>query len=54
MTRSYELAIFGANGLIDNFLKCGTWKRDDIIELFKSMLPDFRHLETGKSLDAKM
>ncbi|MDA9300078.1 UDP-N-acetylglucosamine 4,6-dehydratase [Amylibacter sp.] len=39
---------------IDNFLKSGTWSREDIIELFNLMLPNFNHLETGKFLDAKM
>jgi FlaA1/EpsC-like NDP-sugar epimerase len=39
---------------INSFLKRGTWHREKIIELFNSTLPNFRHLETGKFLDAKM
>lgn len=30
------------------------WKKEDIIELFYYMIPDFGHKETGKYLDAKM
>jgi FlaA1/EpsC-like NDP-sugar epimerase len=36
-------------------LKCrGRWERLDLIELFTSMIPEFRHFETGKYLDGKM
>lgn len=30
------------------------WSKDDIVELFHAMIPDFGHKETGKYLDAKM
>lgn len=30
------------------------WSKDDIVELFHKMIPDFGHKETGKYLDAKM
>lgn len=30
------------------------WTKEDILELFHQMLPDFGHKETGKYLDAKM
>ncbi|MEQ4676694.1 UDP-N-acetylglucosamine 4,6-dehydratase [Providencia vermicola] len=30
------------------------WKKEQIIELFYKMLPDFAHQETGKYLDSKM
>lgn len=30
------------------------WSKEDIIELFFKLIPDFRHKETGKYLDAKM
>lgn len=39
---------------IDSFLHRGTWCRQEMIELFNSMLPHFNHLETGRFLDAKM
>jgi len=32
----------------------GVWERQDIIELFHQMLPDFDHKETGKFLDGRM
>ncbi|MBW7889867.1 MAG: UDP-N-acetylglucosamine 4,6-dehydratase [Chitinophagaceae bacterium] len=30
------------------------WTKQEIVELFRKMLPDFQHVETGKYLDAKM
>ncbi|WP_276091119.1 UDP-N-acetylglucosamine 4,6-dehydratase [Pedobacter sp. JY14-1] len=30
------------------------WSKDDLVNLFHTVLPDFRHKETGKYLDAKM
>ncbi|ATF91954.1 UDP-glucose 4-epimerase [Cedecea neteri] len=30
------------------------WSKDDIVELFFKMIPDFGHKETGKYLDSKM
>ncbi len=32
----------------------GIWARQDIVELFHKMLPDFDHKETGKYLDGRM
>jgi FlaA1/EpsC-like NDP-sugar epimerase len=31
-----------------------SWSKEDIVELFFKMIPDFGHKETGKYLDAKM
>ena len=31
-----------------------TWGKTEILQLFKEMLPDFSHLETGKYLDQRM
>jgi FlaA1/EpsC-like NDP-sugar epimerase len=31
-----------------------TWKKDEIVDLFHKMIPNFGHKETGKYLDAKM
>lgn len=39
---------------INNMLSDGTWLKTDIVELFKDMLPNFLHEETGKYLDSKM
>jgi FlaA1/EpsC-like NDP-sugar epimerase len=30
------------------------WEKEDIVELFNEMIPDFGHKETGKYLDSKM
>lgn len=32
----------------------GTWSKSDLLETFTHLLPNFRHLETGKYLDGKM
>lgn len=32
----------------------GIWKKEEIIELFNKMIPNFDHKETGKYLDSKM
>lgn len=39
---------------INKMLSDGTWLKADIVELFKDMLPNFLHEETGKYLDSKM
>lgn len=31
-----------------------TWTKEDLVQLFHSMIPDFGHKETGKYLDSKM
>ena len=30
------------------------WNREEIIQVFNTMLPEFRHKETGQNLDNKM
>jgi hypothetical protein len=32
----------------------GNWKKNDLVSLFKTLLPNFEHLETEKNLDQKM
>ena len=32
----------------------GIWERDELVELFHTMIPEFGHKETGKFLDEKM
>jgi FlaA1/EpsC-like NDP-sugar epimerase len=32
----------------------GKWSKEEIVDLFHTMIPDFGHKETGKYLDAKM
>lgn len=36
------------------FLEKKKWEKEDLTSLFKEVLPDFNHLETGKNLDQKM
>ncbi len=31
-----------------------TWKKEEIVKLYFSLLPDFAHKETGKYLDQRM
>jgi len=39
---------------IEEFKKVGRWTRNEIIDLFKSIIPEFYHQEKGKFLDGKM
>lgn len=39
---------------ISKLKKNKRWSKDDIVQLFHTMIPDFGHKETGKYLDAKM
>lgn len=39
---------------IDSIRRKGTWKKEEILELFNDMLPEFTHKETGKYLDQRM
>lgn len=39
---------------IDRLRENGTWNKQDIVELFLRVLPDFQHKETGKYLDQRM
>lgn len=39
---------------IQKLRKQGTWNKSDILELYKKILPNFEHIETGKNLDQKM
>lgn len=55
-----NLAIFDDKKLqyfIDDIQKIilkPTWSKDEIVTLFKHMIPGFSHVETGKYLDSKM
>ncbi len=42
------------NTTIQNCLNRKTWTKEQIVELFHSLLPNFGHKETGKYLDGKM
>jgi len=39
---------------IGRLQQAGRWIKSDLVELFNTMLPEFRHLETGKYLDGRM
>lgn len=39
---------------ISEMMESKIWKKDEILDLFHSLLPDFDHKETGKYLDSKM
>jgi hypothetical protein len=39
---------------IEEIKSSSLWHKSDLVELFKSMLPDFEHEEKGKNLDSKM
>ena len=45
-----EMCIFD----LQNLMKSGNYNKQTIIESLKKYLPDFQHIETGKSLDQKM
>jgi len=39
---------------IDGYKKSLNWNKEEIVELFEYMLPEFQHIEKGKYLDGKM
>ncbi|WP_443936891.1 UDP-N-acetylglucosamine 4,6-dehydratase [Pedobacter sp. MW01-1-1] len=39
---------------IEKYKDARKWTKEDIVDLFHNMIPDFGHKETGKYLDAKM
>lgn len=39
---------------INSMKQKGKWSKEQIVDLFHTMIPDFGHKETGKYLDAKM
>ncbi|MBN2396165.1 MAG: UDP-N-acetylglucosamine 4,6-dehydratase [Candidatus Atribacteria bacterium] len=47
-----KLELFSAT--ISNLKKAKSWAKEDLVELFFQMIPDFGHMEKGKYLDGKM
>lgn len=47
-----ELDLFLKN--ISDLKKNGKWKKQEIVELFNKVLPEFKHLDKGKNLDQRM
>lgn len=39
---------------IETMRRQSTWGKTEIVSLFNTMIPDFKHMETGKYLDEKM
>jgi FlaA1/EpsC-like NDP-sugar epimerase len=39
---------------ISEMKKRGSWEKTEIVDLFKTLIPNFSHLETGRYLDSKM
>ena len=39
---------------IENLFKRDAYEKKDIIKVMNRLLPDFNHIETGKTLDQKM
>lgn len=50
--KSEDLEYFTAQ--IRGMREKGNWTRDELVELFNKMLPEFNHKETGKYLDDRM
>lgn len=52
---TYDEGLLGKfEDTINSLLSKGIWDKLEIIELFKMMIPDFEHKETGKYLDDRM
>jgi FlaA1/EpsC-like NDP-sugar epimerase len=49
-----ELKLDDFTNGIETLRDKGTWTKDDIVELYFGLLPDFAHKETGKYLDQRM
>ena len=47
-----ELSVFITE--IENIRKSSNWNKNQFLSLFKELIPDFGHKETGKNLDNKM
>ena len=39
---------------IDLIKKRNSWKKEELVDIFNKILPNFNHIETGKNLDQKM
>jgi FlaA1/EpsC-like NDP-sugar epimerase len=49
---NYQLDDF--TEIIANIKKRGSWEKEEIVDLFNRMIPNFNHMEKGKYLDSKM
>lgn len=51
---NYNAPIDYFSSTIQHLLQEKRWTKQQIVDLFNDMIPDFKHLETGKYLDSKM
>lgn len=51
---SQEVKLDHFTNVINDLKKAGKWNKEEIVNLFFEMIPNFGHKETGKYLDAKM
>jgi FlaA1/EpsC-like NDP-sugar epimerase len=49
-----EAKLSGFESRIRELRSRGRWGREDLIDLFNEMIPEFKHKETGKFLDGRM
>ena len=49
-----EAKLSGFESRIHELRSRGRWEREDLIDLFNEMIPEFKHKETGKFLDGRM
>ena len=49
-----EAKLSGFESRIRELRSRGRWEREDLIDLFNEMIPEFKHKETGKFLDGRM
>ena len=52
--KNYDAPIDYFSNTIQQMLKEKQWTKQQIVDLFNYMIPDFKHIETGKYLDSKM
>lgn len=49
-----EVLLSDFSNAIAEMKRAGFWQKSQLVELFSKLLPNFKHLETGKYLDSKM
>lgn len=49
-----EVALDQFLSMIDALREAGSWTKDDLLDIYFGVLPDFSHRETGKYLDQRM
>lgn len=52
--QTYQTKLVNFENRISSWIKTGVYSRDDLIDLFNDIIPNFDHKETGKFLDSRM